>query len=38
MKGCDVMAYKKTVDLLLQSYSDGNFEKIIKVIRYKYLL
>ena len=36
MKGCDFMAYKKTVDMLLQSYSDSNFEKIIKAIRYKY--
>lgn len=30
------MAYKKTVDMLLQSYSDSGFEKIIKAIRYKY--
>ena len=36
MKGCDFMAYKKTVDLLLKSYSDSSFEKIIKAIRYKY--
>lgn len=36
MKGCDFMAYKKTVDILLQSYSDSGFEKIIKAIRYKY--
>lgn len=36
MKGCDFMAYKKTVDMLLQSYSDRNFEKIIKAIRYKF--
>jgi hypothetical protein len=36
MKGCDFMAYKKTVDILLQSYSDRGFEKIIKAIRYKY--
>lgn len=35
MKGCDFMAYKKTVDMLLQSYSDRNFEKIIKAIHYK---
>ena len=33
MKGCDFMAYKKTVDILLQSYSDSNFEKIVKAIR-----
>lgn len=36
MKGCDFIAYKKTVDILLQSYSDSSFEKIIKAIRYKY--
>lgn len=36
MKGCDFMVYKKTVDILLQSYSDSGFEKIIKAIRYKY--
>lgn len=36
MRGCDFMAYKKTVDMLLQSYSDSGFEKIIKAIRYKY--
>ena len=36
MKGCDFMAYKKAVDILLQSYSDRGFEKIIKAIRYKY--
>lgn len=36
MKGCNFMAYKKTVDILLQSYSDSSFEKIVKAIRYKY--
>ena len=36
MKGCDFMAYKKTVDILLQSYSDSGCVKIIKAIRYKY--
>lgn len=36
MKGSDFMAYKKTVDILLKSYSDSGFEKIIKAIRYKY--
>ena len=36
MKGCDFMSYKKTVNMLLQSYSDCNFEKIVKAIRYKY--
>lgn len=36
MRGCDFMAYKKTVDMLLQSYFDSGFEKIIKAIRYKY--
>lgn len=36
MKGCDFMAYKKTVDMLLQSYSDSSFEKIVKAIHYKY--
>ena len=36
MKGCDFMAYKKTVDMLLKSYSDSSFEKIIKAIHYKY--
>ena len=36
MKGCDFMAYKKMVDMLLKSYSDSSFEKIIKAIHYKY--
>ena len=36
MKGFDFMSYKKTVDMLLKSYSDNGFEKIIKAIRYKY--
>ena len=36
MKGCDFMSCKKTVDMLLQSYSDSNFKKIVKAIRYKY--
>lgn len=36
MKGCDFMAYKKTVDMLLKSYSDSSFEKIVKAIYYKY--
>lgn len=36
MKGCDFMAYKKTVDMLLKSYSDSSFEKIVKAIHYKY--
>ena len=36
MKGCDFMAYKKTVDMLLKTYSDSSFEKIIKAIRYEY--
>ena len=36
MKGCDFMAYKKTVNMLLELYSDSSFEKIIKAIRYKY--
>ena len=36
MKDCDSIAYKKTVDMLLELYSDSNFEKIIKAIRYKY--
>lgn len=36
MKNCDFIAYKKTVDMLLKSYSDSSFEKIIKAIRYKY--
>lgn len=36
MKGFDFMSYKKTVDMLLKSYSDNSFEKIIKAIRYKY--
>lgn len=35
MKGCDFMAYKKTVDMLLKSYSDSDFKKIIKAIHYK---
>ena len=36
MKGCDFIVYKKTVDILLQSYSDSDFKKIIKAIHYKY--
>ena len=36
MKGCDFMSYKKTVDMLLQSYSDSSFEKTVKAIHYKY--
>ena len=36
MKGCDFISYKKTVDMLLQSYSDSSFEKIVKAIHYKY--
>ena len=36
MKNCDFIAYKKTADMLLKSYSDSSFEKIIKAIRYKY--
>ena len=36
MKGCDFMAYKKTVDMLLKSYSYSSFEKIVKAIHYKY--
>lgn len=35
MKGCDFMAYKNTVDMLLKSYSDSSFEKIVKAIHYK---
>lgn len=36
MKGCHSIAYKKTVDMLLKSYSDSGFEKTVKAIRYKY--
>lgn len=36
MKGCDFMAYKKTADMLLKSYSDSSFEKIVKAIHYRY--
>ena len=36
MKGFDFMSYKKTVDMLLKSYSDNGFEKIVKAIHYKY--
>ncbi len=36
MKGCDFMVYKKTVDILLQSYSDSSLEKIVRAIQYKY--
>lgn len=36
MKGCDFMVYKNTVDMLLKSYSDSSFEKIVKAIHYKY--
>lgn len=36
MKGCDFMAYKNTVNMLLKSYSDSSFEKIVKAIHYKY--
>lgn len=30
------MAYKKTVDMLLKSYSDSGFEIIVKAMHYKY--
>ena len=36
MKDCDFMTYKNTADMLLKSYSDSSFEKIVKAIRYKY--
>ena len=34
MQGSDVLSYKRTTELLAQSYSDENFGKVIKVVRY----
>lgn len=36
MKGADYFSYKRTVELLALAYSDDNFGKVIKAIRYKY--
>lgn len=36
MKGADFLSYKRTVELLALSYSDDNFKKVIKAIRYMY--
>lgn len=36
MKGADYLSYKRTVELLALSYSDDNFRKVIKAIRYMY--
>ncbi len=36
MKGADYFSYKRTVELLALTYSDDNFGKVIKAIRYKY--
>ncbi len=34
MHGADVLSYKRTTELLAQSYSDENFGKVIKAVRY----
>lgn len=36
MHGTDVLSYKRTTELLAQTYSDDNFRKVIKAIRYMY--
>lgn len=36
MKGADVLSYKRTVELLALTYSDENFKKVKKAIKYKY--
>lgn len=36
MKGADYLSYKRIVELLALTYSDDNFGKVIKTIRYKY--
>ena len=36
MKGADVLSYKRTVELLALAYSDENFRKVIKAVRYMY--
>ena len=34
--GADVLSYKRTTELLAQTYCDDNFKKVIKAIRYMY--
>ena len=36
MKGADYLSYKRTVELLVLTYSDENFKKVNDAIRYKY--
>ncbi len=36
MHGADFLSYKRTTELLAQTYSDENFGKVIKAIRYMY--
>ena len=36
MQGADFLSYKRTTELLAQTYSDDNFRKVIKAIRYMY--
>jgi len=36
MHGADVLSYKRTTELLAQTYSDDNFKKMIKAVRYMY--
>ncbi len=36
MHGADVLSYKRTTELLAQTYSDDNFRKVLAAIRYKY--
>ena len=36
MQGADVLSYKRTTELLAQTYCDDNFKKVIKAIRYMY--
>lgn len=34
--GADVLSYKRTTEMLAQTYCDDNFKKVIKAIRYMY--
>ena len=36
IQGADFLSYKRTTELLAQTYCDENFKKVIKAIRYMY--
>ena len=36
MQGADFLSYKRTTELLAQTYCDDNFKNVIKAIRYMY--